>query len=118
MDNLTPNQSQRNPYPCRKCGKTIYWHRAKSGKNYPCDSADNPRLFHKCLPATQSPPSPKVEKPKPEVAPLTPSYDFNPEPSIEQRVEHIEKQLAALVRTVKAVESRQPITDSDLPEGF
>jgi len=104
--NLPPNQSQRNPYPCRKCGKTIYWHRAQSGKNYPCDSPTDRKAFHQCEAVAAKPA-------KPVEPPLTPSY-FNPEPSIEQRLGHLEQQVAALVRTVQEVQRRQPISAEDV----
>jgi len=93
-----------SPSECRKCKRTIYWHVSKGGKHYPCDSADR-RSFHKCEPAEQ--PAKPVEKP------LTPSY-FNPEPTLEQRISDLERQFAALVRTVQEVQSRQPITAEDV----
>jgi len=99
---LPSNPHERNPYPCRKCGKTIYWHRAQSGKNYPCDSATDRKALHQCT---------ELAEPKPQ--PITPSY-FSPEPSIEERIAHLEEQVKNLIRTVKAVESRQPIDMSDV----
>ena len=124
MSNLSSNQSARNPYPCRKCGKTVYWHRAQFGKNYPCDSATDRRAFHKCEPAQQSLVNAVDQRPEPNQyempfrsskaptpKPITPDYF---EATLEQRVESLEKQVAALVRTVRAVESRQPITAEDV----
>jgi hypothetical protein len=103
--NIAPNQAERNAYPCRKCGKPIYWHKSKTGKNYPCDSATDRRDFHKCEASQQqSAPSP---------TPPTPTFDS--EPTVEQRLRHLEEQVRSLVRTVKAVEARQPIGDSDVP---
>src|SRR5215469_18049047 len=104
MTNLTPNQSQRNPYPCRKCGQQIFWHKAASGKNYPTDSPTDRKAFHQCEAAQQS----AKPAPAPIPKPITPTY-FSPEPSIEERVAHLEEQVKNLTRTVKAVEARQPI---------
>jgi hypothetical protein len=96
---------------CRRCNAQVYWFKSfKTGKTYCCDTDDR-RNFHKCeAPASKGPFGPIDGRLNP--TPITPSYF---EPSLEQRVESLEKQVAALVRTVKAVESRQPITGSDIP---
>jgi len=139
MDNIASDQSKRNPYPCRKCGQQIYWHKAASGKHYPTDSATDRKAFHQCK--ASIPPIggvDRVAQPKPknqshsscpnsfgdvtakssEIAPkasnpkpITPDYF---EATLEQRVESLEKQLAGLVRTVQEVQRRQPITSQDV----
>ncbi|HKF05417.1 MAG TPA: hypothetical protein VKB49_24070 [Candidatus Sulfotelmatobacter sp.] len=91
---------------CRKCGKTIYWHKSsKTGKNYPTDSADDHRAFHKCIDSAQP-------KPTPNPPPLKPDY-FSA--TVEERVTALEKQVAQLTRTVQEVQRRQPISDEDIP---
>jgi hypothetical protein len=92
-------------HQCRKCVAQIFWHKSeRTGKFYPCDSADDRRDFHKCAGAQTQ--KPTAEKP---VAP-----DFDPEPSLELRVAHLEQIVNNLIRTVKAVEARQPIDDQDV----
>jgi len=103
MTNIAPNSAERNPYPCRTCGKTIYWHKSKAGKNYPCDSANDRRAFHQCEPAQQPAKNPQ---------PTTPDFF---EATLEQRVAGLEKQLAAIVRTIQEIQSRQPMGDGDVP---
>ena len=106
MTDIASSTPEHKQHQCRKCGQRIFWHKAQSGKFYPGNDANNRKDFHKCVgPAAQKP------DPTPKPQPLTPSYF---EPSIEQRVEHIEKQLAALVRTVQEVHRRQPITAEDV----
>src|SRR5262249_14774311 len=105
--------AERNPYPCRRCGKKIYWHRAQSGKHYPCDDAQDRRSFHKCEPAQQSLVNSVDQQPAPNPKPLTPDY-FDLEPSVEERLDHLDQQLASLVRTVKSIEAPQPITSEDV----
>jgi len=87
---------------CRKCHAIIYWHKSKTGKPYPTDSATDRRAFHRCEEPTPEP-SPK---------PITPSYF---DATLEQRVESLETQVARLTRALQGVESRQPITDQDIP---
>jgi len=99
--NVTPNQPERNPYPCRKCGKTIYWHKEKSGKNYPCDSATDRRAFHKCEAVPADPPA----------KPIIPDYFLG---TVEERIAALEKQVSQLTRTVQEVEKRQPISAEDV----
>ena len=117
MTTLPPDQPKRNPYQCRKCGQQIFWHKAASGKHYPCDSATNRRAFHQCVGPTEQPKPKPTPKPQPAqtLKPITPAYF---EATVEERVAHLEEQVKNLVRTVKTIEDRQPITDADLPEGF
>jgi hypothetical protein len=111
MTNQPSNSTERNPYPCRKCGKTIYWHKAQSGKNYPWDSATDRKAFHKCEANPNSESTMNLaQTPKP----LTPDY-FDLEPTVEERVAALEKQVLQLTRTIQAVEARQPIGDSEVP---
>src|SRR5215469_6067755 len=105
MVNIPPTTPERK-HICRTCGKQIFWHRSKQGKGYPCDSPNDRRDFHKCDASTRSPNDHNVGRPKPATTnppALTPNYF---EPSLEQRVESVEKQLAALVRTVQEVQRR------------
>ena len=88
---------------CRNCKATIYWHKSKEGKPYPTDSATDRRAFHKCT---------ETAPPKPSPQPIRPDY-FSA--SVEERVAALETQVAQLTRTLRAVEQRQPITDSDIP---
>jgi len=104
MTNIAPNQSASNQSECHKCRKPIFWHKSQAGKNYPTDSPTDRKAFHQCGPAQQPAKNPE---------PLTPDY-FDLEPTVEERVAALEKQLAALVRTVKAVQNRQPITAEDV----
>ena len=104
MINIPPTTPERNPYPCRKCGQQIFWHKAASGKHYPCDSPTDRKAFHQCKAAQQA--AKPVEK-----APLTPSYF---EPTLEERVTSLETQVSRLTTAVKAVEARQPITAEDV----
>ena len=98
----TPNQSD-----CRKCGKPIYWHKSKGGKNYPCDSPTDRRAFHQCEGEQQSAaPPPLAQTPKP--------ITSNIEASLEERVGSLERQVAQLTRTVQAVHAGQPIEGSDV----
>jgi len=97
-----------NPYPCRKCGRTIYWHRAQSGRNYPCDSPTDRKAFHQC-----GEPAAALAKPEPVQTqkPITPDYF---EATLEQRVESLEKQYAQLNRAVLEIQKRMPIDMSDV----
>jgi len=101
MTNVPSNPPERNPSPCRKCGKTIYWHRAQSGKNYPCDSPTDRRAFHKCeaLPADTP------------AKPIIPDYFLG---TVEERIAALEKQIAQLTRMVQELGARQPIGDEDV----
>lgn len=112
MVNIPPTTPERNPYKCRKCGAVIYWHRAQSGKNYPCDSATDRRAFHQCQAAPVQQPAKNPQTAQTPKA-LTPSY-FNPESTLEERVSHLEEQVKNLARTVQAVQARQPIDDKDV----
>lgn len=97
MENNIPQHSV-----CRKCGKTIFWHKsAKTGKSYPTDLPSDRRAFHKCIASPA-----EVEKP-----PLAPNYF---EPTLDQRVDALEKQVSQLSQTLREVQSRQPITGSDV----
>jgi hypothetical protein len=96
-----PNISQSE---CRKCRKPIFWHKSKTGKHYPTDSATDRRAFHQCDGAA-------VKQPTRVDPPITPDYF---EATLEQRVDALEKHLAQLSRTVQAVQARQPISDSDV----
>jgi len=87
---------------CRKCGRPIYWHKSKTGRNYPTDSATDRRAFHQCEALAQ---------PKPVLQP-TATSDF--EETLEGRVESLEKQVAQLARTIQAVQAQQPIGESDV----
>jgi hypothetical protein len=89
---------------CRKCGKTIHWHKSKAGKSYPTDSATDLRAFHECV-------GPEAKPQAKNPPPITPDYF---EATLEQRVAALEKQLAQLSRTVQAVQARQPISSEDI----
>lgn len=110
MENVAGKSAERNPYPCRKCGGQIFWHKAASGKHYPCDSATNRKAFHQCKAAQQAKPAAKAQPAQTPKA-ITPDYF---EATLDQRVEHLEKQLTALVRTVQEVQHRQAITAEDV----
>ena len=88
------------PYPCRKCGKQIYWHKSsKTGKNYPTDSATDRRAFHQCAETEAQPPA----------KPITPDFSA----SLKERVAALEDQVSQLVRTIREVQARR-IGDSDV----
>src|SRR6266567_9404398 len=38
---------------CRRCEQTIFWHKSKAGKSYPCDSEDR-KDFHQCSESSTS----------------------------------------------------------------
>ena len=90
---------------CRRCKAQVYWFKSfKTGKSYCCDTDDR-RDFHKCQESAQ----PKAATNPP---PLQPDY-FSA--TVEECVGALEKQVAQLTRTIRAVEQRQPISDSDIP---
>jgi hypothetical protein len=99
---------------CRKCKKTIHWHKSKGGKNYPCDSPTDRKAFHQCEGPAANPKLAADLKPTPTPKALTPTY-FDLEPTVEERVASLEKQVAQLTRTIQAVEARQPIGEEDIP---
>ena len=82
---------------CRQCQKTIFWHKSRAGKNYPCDSETDRRAFHEC-----------TESAKP--APTNDSLDA----TLIERVACLEKQVSQLVRAIQAVAARQPIAADDV----
>jgi hypothetical protein len=105
--------SEHKASECRNCGQTIYWHRAKSGKNYPTNSPTDRRAFHQCnsatppAPAKPAPPTP----PPPKVAELM-------QPTLEERVAWLEKEVRALrnqQQRSSQIAEQNPITDNDLP---
>jgi len=90
---------------CRRCQAQVYWFKSfKTGKSYCCDTDDR-RDFHKCQESAQP-------KPTTSPAPITPDY-FSA--TVEERVAALEKQVAQLTRTLRAVEQRQRITSEDIP---
>ena len=88
---------------CRKCGAEIHWHKSKSGKSYPTDSAIDRTAFHKCDGAPSSP-QPKAQ------AALEPI-----EATLSELVEALESTVAGLVRRLKEFEGRVPVGDQDIP---
>jgi hypothetical protein len=92
---------------CRRCGAEIFWRKSqRTGRSYPVNSPDNPRDFHKCEP-------PPAQQPAKNPEPLTPDY-FDLEPTVEERVAALEKQVVQLTRTVQEAQGRQPITSEDV----
>lgn len=93
--------------PCRRCGETIYWHKSKSGKNYPSNSADDRRDFHDCPGRRHTAPAP---------APAT--VERRPvqiETTTEERIQALEEQVSQLHRMFKELRQGVPIGDSDVP---
>jgi hypothetical protein len=96
MDDGPPNQTSRNQQDCRRCGKPIFWHKSRGGKNYPCDSPTDRRAFHRCEAApTQQ--ATNNAQPAQTPKPITPDYF---EATLEQRIDALEKQVAQLARTI------------------
>jgi hypothetical protein len=99
---------------CRRCGAEIFWRKSqRTGRSYPVNPpGTNPRDFHEC--------QPQNSQPSPVLKPITPSYDppaeFDPEPSLEQRVADLETAVATMAKTIVEIRGRQPITDQDLPD--
>ena len=89
---------------CRQCGQPIFWHKSRTGKSYPTDSATDRRAFHQCEGSAETKPATNPET-------ITPDYF---QPSVEQRLDALEKQVSQLSRTVREVQSRQPITAEDM----
>jgi hypothetical protein len=124
MNTVTENPTPRNPYPCRKCGRTIYWHKSRNGKHYPTDSATDRAAFHQCgaQPKPDAVRNAITHPPKPVAngvshqPPITPDY-FEHVP-IEQRVADLETAMAQMARTIAEVQRAMPITNADLPEDF
>jgi hypothetical protein len=99
---------------CRSCGQEIYWHRAKSGKNYPTNSADNRRDFHQCRNASSSAPSNTQARPV-TITNAAPVADSSPlEATVEERVSHLEKQIREMYRLYRELQAKIPITQSDV----
>jgi hypothetical protein len=88
---------------CRQCGREIFWHKSKAGKNYPCNSEDR-KDFHQCQTSAA-----------PATAPATKAAPQSLETTTDERLEALESTVAALARQVKQLGSRLPITDADIP---
>jgi hypothetical protein len=92
---------------CRQCGGEIFWHKAKSGKFYPADSATDRRAFHECDGAAPTPSAALRPAAAPAPAPLG--------ASLSERVDALEATVSALVRQLREVGSRVPIDNRDVP---
>jgi hypothetical protein len=86
---------------------------AQNRKDEMTSTERNPYPCRKCE-AANSASTRLLQTPEKNPEPLTPDY-FDPEPTVEERVAALEKQVAQLTRTIQAVQSRQPIGDSDVP---
>lgn len=104
---------------CRKCGQTIYWHRAKSGKNYPTDSATDRSAFHNCVPTdrTRVHCDPPVKPPQHEASPTgsQAAHSSQLEITLEERVQALETSVERLSRAFSDLYQRLPISNQDVP---
>ncbi len=82
---------------CRRCEQTIFWHKSKAGKSYPCDSEDR-KDFHQCSESSTS-----------KAAPLSLNA------TTEERLAALEHTVRGLTRQINLLRTTQPITDQDAP---
>lgn len=122
--------SEHTGTPCRNCGETIYWHKSRSGKNYPTNSSDNRRDFHECpgrpsrsgTTNTITPAKAATER-RAGLAQLSQILENSTrtcaakvqlEATTEDRVAALEQQVSQLNRMFSELRQEMPIIDSDV----
>jgi hypothetical protein len=91
---------------CNRCNRPIYWHRSKTGRNYPTDSPTDRRAFHECTGPAPAPLRPQTMAPARAPEPL--------EATMEERVAHLEQTVAKLVLRFSEAEKQRPIGWDDV----
>jgi len=76
---------------CRRCNAPIYWHKSRSGKNYPCNSEDR-KDFHQCSETAKPQPSPP-----PKQAAALSTQPASPANHIERRLQWLESEVRGLL---------------------
>ena len=112
---------ENNQDVCRHCSATIYWQLSKAGKRYKTNS-ERRNDFHNCeqaKPATaltaqahKATLPPTVPMP-PVASPTAAALSF--EASLEERVGHLEGQMARVIALVREIRAAQPITSDEIP---